>query len=963
MPPKVTRILYCNLNRSTIAHEMFNIIGEDIGAHFLCCSEPNQGMAKKEKWAVDEKRDVAQWTKEGASTGVDFNKCGIVGSTFKGITILTCYISPNAPFERFESFLEDLRQIAQLHKERLIIIGDFNAWSSLWGSRHTDNRGYAVMDWMHTCHLAILNDGKEPTYVSGKKESYIDLCFCSRDLRGKVSDWRVLVNSECTSDHIPIAIEIEWSTQPPRCPEEPRLRKFRSCHREPIKQRIKAGFTPAMTPDDFMLLVRKSCEEVLGLVSRSNRRPPNPWWNETISELRQECIRLRRVITRGNCATEQREEMGLALRTASKRLKSEIRSAKRATLERSLDELNRNPWGLRYRQATGKSKTHTEIEPEEQLRHASELFPDHGTTAYPLLHPHDPPSDFTLEELWSAIGKIKTGKAPGPDGIAPEVIREICLALPEEVLDVMNTCLRSGTFPKVWKRATLVLIPKPRKNRSSPLSFRPLCLLDTMGKVLEHLLQARLRREMGRSLSDLQYGFRAGRSTVDALKNVFDFGEAAKEEGKFGILVALDIKNAFNTAPWLAIDNAIDSLETPPYLRKMTQSYLSDRCLLVAGRVREITAGVPQGSILGPFLWCVLYNEVLEENLGPDVHLGCFADDLGVMVKAKTRDELVARTNRAVETVCRKLSDLGLQIAEEKTETVMIASRRKVAPISITVNGFQVDSSEALKYLGVWIGRDMRMTRHMEETAAKADRAAAALATIMPNDSGPNQWARKKIAAGIMGIILYAAPAWHDRITAESHRKGLDRAARRITIRVCRGYKTMAYDVACVLAGIPPAHLLARERADVANGVSKSEARRGLYERWQGEWDARESWTRRLIPSVAEWLEGSHVIADASLAHVLSGCGPFRAYLAKIGRSAAEACVFCYERDTVEHGVFQCRRFRWRRERLEAETGTSLLPETMGTTMLLSRGNWFAVARYVKDVMAARAAEAKRRGL
>jgi hypothetical protein len=67
---------------------------------------------------------------------------------------------------------------------------------------------------------------------------------------------------------------------------------------------------------------------------------------------------------------------------------------------------------------------------------------------------------FTEEELQTAAQKLRSGKAPGPDGIPPEAVKAAVKAVPEVVLNAMNATLKEGVFPKIWKRAKLVLIPK-----------------------------------------------------------------------------------------------------------------------------------------------------------------------------------------------------------------------------------------------------------------------------------------------------------------------------------------------------------------------------------------------------------------------------------------------------------------------------------------------------------------------
>ncbi len=140
--------------------------------------------------------------------------------------------------------------------------------------------------------------------------------------------------------------------------------------------------------------------------------------------------------------------------------------------------------------------------------------------------------EFTEEELVRAVTSLKTGKAPGPDGIPAEIVRRAVVSRPKIFLDLFNECLRCGTFCDEWKTARLVLIPKNKGgDPDSPSSYRPLSLLDTMGKVFELLIKPRLVesvREAG-DLSDDQKGFRDGHSTIGAIRRVVDTHEEAQK--------------------------------------------------------------------------------------------------------------------------------------------------------------------------------------------------------------------------------------------------------------------------------------------------------------------------------------------------------------------------------------------------------------------------------------------------
>lgn len=119
---------------------------------------------------------------------------------------------------------------------------------------------------------------------------------------------------------------------------------------------------------------------------------------------------------------------------------------------------------------------------------------------------------------------------------------------------MFNACLRENTFPKEWKVAKLVLIRKGDKPLDSPKSYRPICLLNTIGKFLESIIKTRIENhlESSHGLDTKQFGFRKGHSTIDAIQEVIRTVDKASSgplySRKLCAVVALDVANAFNTA-------------------------------------------------------------------------------------------------------------------------------------------------------------------------------------------------------------------------------------------------------------------------------------------------------------------------------------------------------------------------------------------------------------------------------
>ena len=128
-------------------------------------------------------------------------------------------------------------------------------------------------------------------------------------------------------------------------------------------------------------------------------------------------------------------------------------------------------------------------------------------------------------------------KAPGPDGIPTEALKATMRACPQLLLDMYNGCLKQGHFFKQWKVQRLVLISKRRSDLNTASVYRPLCMLDTAGKVPEKITRPRLQSaiEATGGLSDRQYGFRPGPSSIDAVRTVVNIAEQAQQGNHYSV--------------------------------------------------------------------------------------------------------------------------------------------------------------------------------------------------------------------------------------------------------------------------------------------------------------------------------------------------------------------------------------------------------------------------------------------
>ena len=114
---------------------------------------------------------------------------------------------------------------------------------------------------------------------------------------------------------------------------------------------------------------------------------------------------------------------------------------------------------------------------------------------------------FTPGEFSSVLQLLKTGKAPGPDSISPELTFHAGAALKTWLNKFLPCCMRQQRLPKIWKRASVIAIPKPMKPPEDPKSYRPISLLCIPFKILKRLIYARIEPITDTLLPQEQAGF------------------------------------------------------------------------------------------------------------------------------------------------------------------------------------------------------------------------------------------------------------------------------------------------------------------------------------------------------------------------------------------------------------------------------------------------------------------------
>jgi hypothetical protein len=539
------------------------------------------------------------------------------------------------------------------------------------------------------------------------------------------------------------------------------------------------------------------------------------------------------------------------------------------------------------------------------------------------------------------------------------------------ILETMNKCLELGKFPDCWKRQKLVLIPKPGKAAGGPSSYRPICLLDSLGKLFEKVLLGRLEEftEGENGLSPNQFGFRKGKSTLQAILTVIKRAKVAQVKTKGGNrlcgIITLDVKNAFNSASWGAIAQALYRLGIPEWLFRVMGDYFRNRLLIYDTEVGQervkVSAGVPQGSVMGAILWNVMYDAVLRLKLPPEVEIVGFADDIVLVVMGDSVAQVEVRSTRAIGTVVDWMSENKLSVAHSKTEMVVVSNLKQAQTAQIEFDGCSTTSARQVKYLGVMIDDRLNFNSHIDYICGKASRSQTAISRIMPNRGGPKSSSRRLIASVVTSILRYGCVAWAHAVERKCNSVKVNRVHRLAVLRVASAYRTVSYDAVCVIAGMLPILLVIREDCACYKSGSQSLTKtdRSVHKEksiqdWQREWDNSNTgrWTHRLIPSIKNWIERPHGEINFHMTEFLSGHGGFREYLHRIGKAASPNCPHCIQViESPEHVFFHCPRYLEGRNELEKLLGTRVEVETLTGAMCKDEAVWDLVSSLIYKTM------------
>jgi hypothetical protein len=540
-------------------------------------------------------------------------------------------------------------------------------------------------------------------------------------------------------------------------------------------------------------------------------------------------------------AVRVREAQGSeTCKAAEKDLRKEVRSAKRSWAEEFLHDTTPErlwtaaKWRFGRRQRlvpaliTG---TGLSDQPTHMTAALKQRFFKATPSEVPPWFPDDPPphaphpyATVTVSEISDTLCPTSNKSAPGPSGHNYKLVKWAFNAIPSCFQTLFEACLHLGHHLTEWKTANIAVVPKPGKeDYSLPKSYRPVALLECIGKLLEKVIARRLTHDITalRLIPTTQFGARPFSSTIDAgLCLTHDIEMAHALGGVCGSLL-FDLQGFFDNVNHSRLAALIKSLGFAPEICRWTTSFLKDRSVRLrfngfTSEDIDLEMGTPQGSPVSPVLSIIYASPLLHlAKRWTDATLSMYIDDGNIFARAHTYQALEQKI-RGFYAECHSWClRAGLTIEPEKTE-IMFFSRTRPnlalhgpRPTTIHLPDWEhntyyvVAAADQVRYLGLHFDHKLSWDKHMSVVATRTKGTLKSLQLLGNSVRGLNQgsW-RLAYNAICIPALTYGSPIWFRG--KKKHTKTLQ-TVQNMAVRVIAGaFRSTPLEPLHQLMAIPP---------------------------------------------------------------------------------------------------------------------------------------------------------------
>ena len=776
--------------------------------------------------------------------------CAVQIYNEKKITLCSLYLEPRLENHLLDMngntrqlSLDDLQNLINQLPTPFLLMGDFNAKHTIWGSSECSRWGNLVEQLVDTNDIILMNDKSPTRYdVHHNTSSAIDLSICSSSIALDYN-WSVDKNLY-GSDHWPIHIKCVHNNPSPCHPkwkiEEADWSSFEKSSL--IENNYDDFPLPLDAYEHLSNKLKTSANDNIPKTTGLPRRPVVPWWNKKCAVARKITRTCFRRYLRSPCEVNK-----IAYARASAKLKRTIKKAKRLSWMRYISEISAktptNQIWKKIKKLQGKFVPN----PLPVLKIADKYVSNHKEVAE-LLGKHfagvssasryspefqqirnsvvvDAPNlnnnevynaPFTMEEMMNALNDSKL-TSPGEDGIRYEMIKHLPEATKLFLLKTYNGLWESHTSPHSWKVSEIIPGLKPGKNPELAQSYRPIALTSCVCKLFERMVNNRLVwfLESKNLLSNRQFGFRKNKSTLDPLQMLSREIQNAFAIQNEVVGVFFDLEKAYDTTWRGGILSQLSSWGIGGNMFLFIKEFLTDRYIKVRVGSEHSSLylqeeGVPQGSVLSVTLFAVAINSLME-NIPAGIQGTLFVDDFAIYCTASSAVEGCRKIQVAINEASKWAEGRGFRFSPQKTKAIRFTRKRRAEVVpTLFLNDNILPYEEEVKFLGVIFDKSLTFASHINDLKNRVKQSLNILKVVSHFEWGADRKTLLRLYTTLcLSKLDYACQVYGS--ASKTNLAKLD-TVHNLGLRICTGaYRTSPVASLHVDAGLPPLSLRREE--------------------------------------------------------------------------------------------------------------------------------------------------------
>lgn len=570
-------------------------------------------------------------------------------------------------------------------------------------------------------------------------------------------------------------------------------------------------------------------------------------------------------------------------------------------------------------------------------------------------------SKVTASELTDAIKVTKTnGKGADGDGIHPSMLKLSGSQFHINLLVLFNKILETRRWPFTDNNVVVFLRKPGRKDYTDTANYRPITLSSVVGKLLERIIEARLRNiiEQNNWLGPNQHGFRKKKSTGTYLSQLITTIQhnTSRHYATAGLFV--DLQKAFDSVWHNGMIYRLAELGFGGHFIELISSFLKDRKIKIrvnghTSEAKSCHIGLPQGSVLSPLLFIVYIRDMLSSIDGLSLQ---YADDCSIVCSKPDDRQLQDTLESSCERISQWLCKWRLKANCLKTDVIYF----KGQPTQMKISGEYINIASKTKVLGVVVDQKLTFKHQKDVAKSTLSRKWRMLLPFIRHGLRPSV-TRKILITTILPKVLYNAYIWDTQEEMSLHSclkdllgvpfnpatDTLHKLANIPTIHVrytgdilnlCKlsiegstmnnildqKKSSLQHRIRCCIVRLLGRHF--EEYPLTSTQFKKSNVQKFLKE------EANRTWKSHLkqghnSEGLLSQLDAAHLDKVpvplnlprqiiGKLCSLLTGQTKLQAFLYKVNQSYTPTCSCLMEDETVSHYVYRCQNYQYLRVRL-----------------------------------------------